>query len=338
MATKVIVCPECEAALVPGRFSCSSCGALLARVASETRSFTRPESAMPPVVEAAPPAIEAASDETEEHEAAEPDDAIVASVDSAEPARAEPEQPAWPGQQAWPQQPAWPGQAASPDGPAWPDQPAWPPAREAPAAPAEPLPPVAPPEPPRTPAGAYLPPSAVLPPGEALPLNGTNGSSPVAREGAKPRASLTERLAIGEGDGPLGLPANAPGRTIALGAALAGFGFILPWAEIVIGSGSIGSFLDQWGLAAPGHALVFLLLIGVGTLAVAHERLPIHVHAGLPSIVLGSVLLGLVFPYVMGPFREAVGVYVVVAGAVVMIVGGLLTRMTSRHADGDATV
>jgi hypothetical protein len=143
---------------------------------------------------------------------------------------------------------------------------------------------------------------------------------------------------MGDGDGPLGLPANAPGRTIALGAALAGFGFILPWAEIVIGSSSMGSFLDQWGLAAPGHGLVFLLLMGLAALAVAHERFPIGVNAGLPAIVLGSILIGLAFPYVMGPFREAVGVYVVVAGAVVMIVGGLLARMASRHADGDATV
>jgi len=195
-------------------------------------------------------------------------------------------------------------------------------------------------EPPvRTPAGAYLPPSAVLPPGEALPVNGhhTNGHVPQATAATPPR-TLAERLLLGDADGPLGLPANAAGRTIALGAAIAGLGFLLPWAEIVIGSSTMGGFLDMWGLAGPGHPIVLLLLIGVGILAVAHEKWPINVGAGTAAIVLGSVLLGLAFPYVMGPFREAIGVYVTAAGAVVMIAGGLLARVPPRHADDEARV
>ena len=123
-----------------------------------------------------------------------------------------------------------------------------------------------------------------------------------------------------------------------LKGAIAGFGFLLPWAEIVIGTSSMGSFFDQWGLAGPGHVIVFLLLFGVGALAVAPERLPITVSAGLPAIVLGSILIGLVFPYVMGPFHEAVGVYVVAAGGFVMIVGGLLLRAATRHAAADVSV
>jgi len=195
-------------------------------------------------------------------------------------------------------------------------------------------------EPPvRTPAGAYLPPSAVLPPGEALPVNGhhTNGHVPQPAA-AKPSRTIAERLALGDADGPLGLPVNAAGRTIALGAAIAGLGFLLPWAEIVIGSASMGGFLDMWGLAGPGHPIVLLLLIGVGFLAVAHEKWPVKVGAGTAAIVLGSILLGLAFPYVMGPFREAVGVYVTAAGAVIMIAGGLLARVPRRHADDEARV
>jgi hypothetical protein len=37
MATKSVVCPECEAPLSPGRFSCSECGSLLAAVAGQDR-------------------------------------------------------------------------------------------------------------------------------------------------------------------------------------------------------------------------------------------------------------------------------------------------------------
>jgi hypothetical protein len=106
----------------------------------------------------------------------------------------------------------------------------------------------------------------------------------------------------------------------------------------VIGSTSVGGFLDMWGLAGPGHPLVLLLLIGVGFLAVAHEKWPVRVGAGTAAIVLGSVLLGLAFPYVMGPFREAVGVYVTAAGAAIMIAGGLLARVPPRHVDAEASV
>ena len=113
---------------------------------------------------------------------------------------------------------------------------------------------------------------------------------------------------------------------------------LLPWAEIVIGTSSMGGFLDQWGLAAPGHPIVLLMLIGVVALTVASERTTIKVGTGLAAIVLGSVLLGLVFPYVMGPFQEAVGVYVTLAGALVMIGGGLLARAGRRHEPEDASV
>ena len=280
MATKVVVCPACETPLVPGRYSCASCGALVAAVASDSRSFLRPEQTVPPVLEPATQPAErnghhvADADDGDAQDGLEDydDDSPLQSADVDGPDDAddvvwgEPD-PAPVAASAV--QPYAPQPPPAPPAPSWPEQPAWPPARGAVVA-AEPAP--------RTPAGAYLPPSAVLPPGEALPVNGKNGAAQTTGPGAtKPKQSLAERLTLGEDDGPLGLPVTTPGRAIAIGAALAGLGFILPWAEIVIGSGSIGSFLDQWGLAGPGHPLVLLLLIVVGGLAVANERLPVKV-------------------------------------------------------------
>jgi hypothetical protein len=382
MATKVVVCPECESALEPGRFSCPSCGTLVAAIASTARSFTPVPESVPPVLESAPDAAAALPADAPRSDAAdgdalddegwdlpeaepEPEAAAAAALSRsslATPASFEPMPPAtsWPEPPAppvaptrparptgldpdWQDVPAPAGQAApvaqpapaeqpaplAP--PAWPEQPAWPPTSAGPVALEPPV---------RTPAGAYLPPSAVLPPGEALPVAGQNGNGNGHAVAAPATAStsLAERFALGDADGPLGLPANAAGRTIALGAAIAGLGFLLPWAEIVIGSTSVGGFLDMWGLAGPGHPLVLLLLIGVGFLAVAHEKWPVRVGAGTAAIVLGSVLLGLAFPYVMGPFREAVGVYVTAAGAAIMIAGGLLARVPPRHADAEASV
>ncbi len=127
------------------------------------------------------------------------------------------------------------------------------------------------------------------------------------------------------------MPVELPGRTIALGSAIAALGFLLPWAEIVIGSASIGSFLDQWGLAAPGSALLLLALIVVSALAVLRERTEVKVGTSTAAIILGALLVGIAFPYLMGPFREAIGVYVTLAGALILIAGGLLARAAPRH-------
>src|SRR5262245_53037333 len=61
MATKVVVCPECESALEPGRFSCPTCGALVAAVASMPRSFVPAPEAVPALVESAPTALATAA-------------------------------------------------------------------------------------------------------------------------------------------------------------------------------------------------------------------------------------------------------------------------------------
>ena len=56
MATKLLVCPECASEVAPGRFACTSCGALLASVASAPRSLGWMEAMTPPAVSSPPPA------------------------------------------------------------------------------------------------------------------------------------------------------------------------------------------------------------------------------------------------------------------------------------------
>jgi peptidoglycan/LPS O-acetylase OafA/YrhL len=113
---------------------------------------------------------------------------------------------------------------------------------------------------------------------------------------------------------------------------------MLPWAEIVIGSGVMGGYLAQWGLAGPGHPLILALVAGLIGLTLLAERLPRWARLGLPSIALAFLLIGLAWPYLAGPFDASVGVYVVAVGALVMIAGGLLDRIGLRHEEPNASV
>ena len=54
MATRTVVCPNCDTPLAPGRFSCSSCGALVASVASASRPLLSAEVAPAPILEGVP--------------------------------------------------------------------------------------------------------------------------------------------------------------------------------------------------------------------------------------------------------------------------------------------
>jgi hypothetical protein len=348
MATKTVVCPECDTPVVPGRLSCSACGALVASVASAVRMFSPPEPAVPPVLQPATNPKQRKAKASEVRPLPDSDDAPLAgNVDDHPPedprvaVAAEPvaKAVAWPEPVAGPI--ATPEPARTPDvlaavQPSWPETPAWPPQRP-PSVPVVQDPAAAS----RVLAGAYLPPSAVLPPGEALPLpNGAQPATPAPAAAAPTvgAARKESRFGLGDADGPLGLPADAPIKTIAGGAGIAAFGFILPWAEIVIGSKAMGSYLDQWGLAGPSHPLVLLGLLVLGGVALAADRLPRWISPGLPAIGLGAFLVGLTWPYLTGPFRASIGVYVVVVGALVLIIGGLAHRAARRHEDATASV
>lgn len=382
MATKTVVCPECDSPLAPGRFSCSVCGALVASVATMPRPFAPVDAVAPRVeVEVAPATAEGAAWPADLMAPAEATAQAVAPVATAPvPQPSAPAPAAVRKTRTTPALPRRPKAAIAADGasernggpsleptpapvaapptswvlaaparperadpgphvqpppaqaPSWPDRPVWPPARAIDA--------VAPPVEPaaaRVPAGAYLPPSAVLPPAEALPLPGAARAHAI-----DPQAGTADsdrwRLQLGDGAGPLGLPTDVATRIVLLGAGISLLGFLLPWADIVIGSGLMDGYVAQWGLAGPGHPLILMLVAGLFGLTLIVERLPRWARLGLPSIGLACLLIGLAWPYLAGPFDASIGVYVVAIGAMVMIVGGLLDRIASRHVEAVASV
>ena len=408
MATRTVVCPECESPLAPGRFSCSACGALVASVAGVGRSFILPEilrptepdpaaavdaATQPAVVPATGPApdeprssaaedgwddvrdeLEVAASNGDAHDVAIDDLPLAAaaspgptvepadSADAAPPAEllvdAEVKSPADVAEFAdTPSATEAFAPADAPAEPAWPDHPTWP------------LPTVDPRVPPavlamatapdeeaaapggdnvatggaaavgmaasaRMPAGVYLPPSAVLPPGEALPLPGGAADVSSLAGSEKPRASRGPLSGLADSLDAVAVPSDAGTRTIAIGGGIAVLGFLLPWADVVIGSRSLdGGLLSTWGLAGPAAPFALVLVLGLTALAILRPNLPRWVGLSSFSIALAALLIGILWPYLFGSFSAAIGVYVVAVSAFVLAAGGLVDRVASRHED-----
>ena len=191
----------------------------------------------------------------------------------------------------------------------------------------------------RTPAGAYLAPSAVLPPldAPAAPQNG----KPAARDGApaaqpdrakeprRPRPSLTERLDA------FGITEETPRRVAGASAAIAALGFVLPWRSSPFGGDLIDGYISHWGLAGPGNWLVVGLLLGLASLGLTSGRLS-RLPVGLPGVALATLLVGLLWPSLFSAGAKPVGIWVVLAGAILLATAGVLAAR--RHEPAEPAV
>jgi hypothetical protein len=144
-------------------------------------------------------------------------------------------------------------------------------------------------------------------------------------KGAKDRAIDPSRIA------------EFVGSVSIAGAALAAVGFLLPWASVVIGSTGSGYF-DRWGLAGPGHVIVVAGILTVLALSVVRNPIPTWIRTGIGGLAVGSLLLGLTWPYLLGPLDAAPGVLIDAIGAIALIGSGVLALATDRHAEVEKPV
>ena len=82
--------------------------------------------------------------------------------------------------------------------------------------------------------------------------------------------------------------------------------FLAPWADVVIGSRGRG-YMDTWGLAGSGHIALFLLALGVLALAALQNPIGRWLRTGVAGVALGAFVLGLAWPYVVGPLGAGPG-------------------------------
>ncbi|MEO5884107.1 MAG: hypothetical protein ABIQ58_01120, partial [Candidatus Limnocylindrales bacterium] len=217
------------------------------------------------------------------------------------------------------------------------------------AAPAEPTPPIssAPVGPawlaPATPAlatpGMYLPPS--LPPVEVrtpnmaglpAPARAWAGTSAAAGAGARSSTAADQIRLSDQLHG-----AEAIGWVGVAGAAIAAVGFLLPWSASVIGADGVGYF-DRWGFAGPGHVLVVVAILAVLALAFVKNPIPAWARLGIPGLILGSLLVGLVWPYVFGLSGAQVGAPISLIGGLVLVAAATACLATDRHASSASAV
>ena len=367
MATKTVVCPECGSEAERGRYACSECGALLAAVGMTPRANgsalgtdLNGRAADIGEMVAAAATDGDADDEIARAAAAQPTteavevDQIDVSTTAADPLDVEPTEVDPPGWFAGPAAQPVGGAAfdenaplasavrSSPapevlhdladtagidDASAVATAPSWPPPGDRRPIPA--------PEP-RTPAGAYLPPSAVLPPLDLpAPIGGAIPAAPEPESAVGTWASRST-AALSDALESIHVTADASRRAVAAGAGLSALGLLLPWVNTLPGANPLAGYLDRWGLAGPGLWLVFAGLLALTAIAGSSGRTASW-PVGLASIVTGAFLVGLVWPYVVGGFGRSIGIWVVLVGAAVLVVGGLLDRR-SRHDRGDAIV
>ena len=214
-------------------------------------------------------------------------------------------------------------------------------------------------------AGSYVPPSApapapesVEPPAAFAPPPPPAESSPAESPPAPvyPRAWDPAGAAAGEGVvaaaaapsvprfGSFAMPRidkdrveDAADAMMLVGAFGLVLAFLAPWARVVIGSRGTG-YMDTWGLAGSGHIAHFLLTLGVLALAVFQNPIGRWLRTGVLGIALGSFVLGLAWPYVVGPLGAGPGALLAWVSGLVMFIAGAISLLVLRHASPSSDV
>lgn len=188
--------------------------------------------------------------------------------------------------------------------------------------------------------GAYVPPMpAAAPAAAVMPARAWVGHAAIPDAPVVPDQPVADPspVPVDQGAERRARFAEFVGWLSVAGAAFAAVGFLLPWGLVMIGTSGVGYF-DRWGLAGPGHLLIVLGVLATLVLAFVRNPVPVWIRTGVVGLGLGSLLFGLVWPYLVGPLGSGPGVLIVAVGAAALAVSGILALIADRHAEVDRAV
>jgi len=198
-------------------------------------------------------------------------------------------------------------------------------------------------------AGAYVPPAPTSPGARPLPARpwvGVTSATPplIAMSPIPQTPALAGASAVGQPPAATmtlpsapslaleaGWRATVAGWLMAIGSAVAILGFLLPWSRTVIGAEGVGTYFDTWGIANPSHLLVVLTLAVTLGLAILVNPIPTWIRTCCVGLALSGLLVGLTWPYLLGPLGAGPGVLAILVGGVVLGVAGVLDLVEARH-------
>ena len=326
VTTSLFACAACGADVPPGRLACPACGELLASVGgSPVRAVHRGTMAAPEETSVLEP--EAPNGGPEPPAAAHEPAIGQARGPQPEPATIswpQPEPVATRGPERAPERrPTWGGTVARPAAPVAAD-----------------VPPGSIAGPPISPTDAFAPgalfagamsadPVDPLGPAPA-PAGARSSGLPAWKRPPLPRTPVSIELPV--------LDQELGERLVAGAAGLTAAAFLLPWGVIVVGAPSWGAPWMAIGALGSSNWLALLALLGAVALALRGQRVADWIRLGVIPFGLGSLVLGIAWPYVLGPIGSGIGPLVLLAGALALVGLGLLGVRPARHPADDATV
>jgi hypothetical protein len=316
--TQEVLCPACGAAVPRGRLSCQECGTMLASVAGTGEPAAPVEPVGPAPAATEHERVVLSRPEPPPSEPAEPTADLEAAVPEAPPPPPEPEPSGAPTTAAQPD----PAAAATPP----PIIGQW----------SGPPPEIDVPEEPVLAGGPAMTPTRVTVMGAPTGRQRKFGEPLFPDAGAPPAASPGPATPAPPAAAIVAPPKAAAGWLIVAGGAIAGISFLLPWADSVLGSGSVDdSYVGHWGLAHAPNILLMLAAFGIAYLAVAPIKRFAWLRLGALPIVAGGLLLGVTWPYVLGPYGPRLGMWMMILGAGLLLVGGFVALFERASADDE---
>lgn len=126
-------------------------------------------------------------------------------------------------------------------------------------------------------------------------------------------------------------PTELPGWLAIAGSAIGAVSFLMPWSRDGVIGAAGSTYFDRWGLANVGYmplVVAALLLLAVNGVP---NPIPTWIRAGLAPLTIGAILFGLDWAYQTRPYSDGLGVTLLLVGALVLMVGGLIGVRSGRH-------